>query len=75
VINSKKYSWQCDHITPICRGGTFDLNNVTIACVHCNQVKGRLLGYEFGDLLFWLSNLPPAARADVCSRLRRGAKF
>ena len=30
---------QCDHIHPICKGGSNDLENLTTACAKCNRSK------------------------------------
>lgn len=30
-----------DHIVPISRGGTNSLNNIALACGHCNSSKGN----------------------------------
>lgn len=33
--------WHMDHIVPIERGGSIQLDNVTLACARCNLDKGR----------------------------------
>ncbi len=30
-----------DHIVPLAEGGSSDLNNLALACFHCNRRKGR----------------------------------
>jgi len=32
--------WHCDHITPLCRGGSNEPDNLTTACRTCNSSKG-----------------------------------
>ena len=31
---------EIDHVIPRCRGGSSDLDNLAIACRHCNRSKG-----------------------------------
>lgn len=33
-------SLECDHITPVSRGGTHDVSNLATACFTCNRSKG-----------------------------------
>lgn len=35
-----KNNLQCDHVTPLCKGGTSDPSNLTTACQACNASKG-----------------------------------
>lgn len=37
----------CDHIVPLVRGGTNELENLTIACRRCNSSKGHKLLSEW----------------------------
>jgi 5-methylcytosine-specific restriction endonuclease McrA len=37
----------CDHLVPICRGGTNDLSNLVTACDACNSSKGSLTPDEW----------------------------
>lgn len=38
---------ECDHITPVSRGGTNDLENLTTACKPCNRSKGAKMLNEW----------------------------
>ena len=38
-LTSKDF--QVDHIRPVCKGGTDEITNLTIACATCNKRKGR----------------------------------
>jgi len=40
-------AWQVDHRVPVSRGGTDHMNNLSAACVDCNQSKGDLSAREF----------------------------
>lgn len=39
--------FQIDHIFPWSRGGRHELENLCVACVSCNALKGALTGDEF----------------------------
>lgn len=32
-------SWHIDHIKPLCKGGTNELDNLTLSCARCNLKK------------------------------------
>ncbi len=36
-----------EHLTPICRGGTWDLKNLDVTCYRCNLAKGKMTDREF----------------------------
>ncbi len=38
-------TYQCDHIVPVSKGGTDDMENLAAACVRCNQTKRARLGW------------------------------
>lgn len=38
---------ECDHMTPIARGGGNEVENLTTACKACNQTKGTKTAEEF----------------------------
>jgi hypothetical protein len=40
-----------DHIFPWSRGGRHELDNLCVACVSCNAIKGALTGDEFRSAL------------------------
>jgi 5-methylcytosine-specific restriction endonuclease McrA len=69
-------SWnvQLDHRTPITRGGSLTLSNLTPACARCNQLKGILSEIEMGELLTFLNLLPIIARMDLERRLLSGGR-
>ena len=45
--DSDTYKMTFDHVVPVSRGGTSDLNNLVLACQHCNQAKGARPLTEF----------------------------
>ena len=36
-----------DHIVPLVKGGSNEMDNLALSCKHCNEEKGRLLLTEF----------------------------
>lgn len=64
---------QIDHRVPISRGGSFGIENLAITTAQSNQRKGSLIAAEFKELLSLLDGFEPVAKADVLTRLRRGA--
>lgn len=40
---AKKYN--VDHVVPLSRGGSNDVNNIAISCPTCNRKKGKKLAY------------------------------
>lgn len=62
-----------DHDEPVSRGGPWELDNLVVCCIRCNQIKGNMTGHEFLTLLRWAQdNLGPSARESLLSRLRAG---
>lgn len=53
---------------------TWGLSNLMVSCRTCNELKGRLNGGEFAQLLAVVNSLPPQAQADIRGRLRAGAR-
>lgn len=39
IISSKR-NWHIDHVTPVSKGGTYDLENLVPSCSTCNFKKG-----------------------------------
>lgn len=39
--------FEIDHVIPVCRGGSNNLDNLAVSCCHCNRSKGALTGHEF----------------------------
>jgi 5-methylcytosine-specific restriction endonuclease McrA len=37
-----------EHLTPVCRGGSNRVRNLTVACLKCNLAKGNRTAEEFG---------------------------
>lgn len=66
-------TWTCDHELPVCRGGSFELENICICCRRCNEVKGALTRPEFEELLKLTMSWSRRAREEVHDRLRRGS--
>lgn len=68
-------NWSLDHCQPVCRGGSFAMDNVVICCQACNTVKGVLSGTEYFDLLCLIRGWTDMARKSVIARLKAGAKL
>jgi hypothetical protein len=66
-------SLSLDHQYPVSRGGSLALDNLVECCADCNRLKGPLTAEEFGLLLDFLRQLPPAAQTDLRRRLKAGA--
>lgn len=45
--HGSEYALHCDHIVPISRGGTNDLDNLTTSCDFCNCSKRDLMPHEW----------------------------
>ena len=50
---NRTWNYHVDHLTPLSRGGTNDLNNLTISCAGCNIAKGLRLLSEFPYPILW----------------------
>ena len=46
----KPKTYHCDHIVPISKGGTCDLNNMGLTCKSANMAKSELMVDEFIEL-------------------------
>ncbi len=69
-------NFSADHNIPMARSGsTDDLNNITICCTRCNQIKGQLTGEEFFALLLLANQFEPQAKRSLLARLRAGGKL
>jgi 5-methylcytosine-specific restriction endonuclease McrA len=55
----------CDHIIPVARGGTGEIDNLLTSCYKCNTMKSTWLLEELG----WERYSAPAAAWDGVSRL------
>lgn len=74
----KKYNYICefckcenilimtvDHLVPLDRGGTDDIDNLVCACFVCNQLKGNMLPAEFKGYLKALKTLKSLGMFDL----------
>lgn len=62
-----------DHIVPLSKGGTSNIDNLQIICKTSNSMKGSLDEKNFQLLLDWLSNdAPEELKIDLSIRLARG---
>lgn len=43
TLDPDRQPWHIDHIVPVARGGETTLDNLTLACQHCNISKGATL--------------------------------
>ena len=63
-----------DHIHPISKGGSSNLDNLQVISKFSNTMKGSLEEHDFLILLSWLDELPEELRKDVSIRLARGIR-
>jgi 5-methylcytosine-specific restriction endonuclease McrA len=63
-----------DHITPLSKGGSSNLDNLQIICKTSNSMKGSLTENNFILLLEWLKSLPEELSKDISIRLSRGIR-
>lgn len=61
-----------DHIIPISKKGSSNIENLQIICKSSNGVKGSLTEDNFNILLDWLQTIPEELKKDVTTRLARG---
>jgi 5-methylcytosine-specific restriction endonuclease McrA len=69
-----------DHIVPLSRGGSWELDNLIGVCASCNRRKSILDAHEYRQLLRKLSELSEELGSDfvaknVLSRMAAGAAF
>lgn len=63
-----------DHIVPISKNGTSNLDNLQVICRTSNSMKGSLDEDNFNILLEWLSSIPEDLSKDISIRLSRGIR-
>jgi 5-methylcytosine-specific restriction endonuclease McrA len=63
-----------DHIIPISKRGSSNIENIQIICKSSNGMKGSLQEDNFELLLNWLETVPDELRRDVSVRLARGVR-
>ena len=60
-----------DHCVPVGRGGLLGLENLTVCCQPCNQIKGRMLAESYRKLrTFLLLEIHPECCQNVLQRLQ-----
>jgi 5-methylcytosine-specific restriction endonuclease McrA len=61
-----------DHVVPISKGGSSNIDNLQIICKTSNAMKGSLDEHNFILLLEWLNSAPDELKKDISIRLARG---
>jgi 5-methylcytosine-specific restriction endonuclease McrA len=61
-----------DHIIPISKGGSSNIDNIQLICKTSNGMKGSLHEDNFQLLLDWLETVPEELQKDISIRLARG---
>jgi 5-methylcytosine-specific restriction endonuclease McrA len=61
-----------DHIIPISKNGSSNIDNIQLICKSSNGMKGSLLEDNFQLLLEWLDTVPEELKKDISIRLARG---
>ena len=61
-----------DHIVPISKQGTSNIDNLQIICRTSNGMKGSLTEENFDVLLEWLKTVPEELAKDIRIRLSKG---
>jgi 5-methylcytosine-specific restriction endonuclease McrA len=61
-----------DHIVPISKGGSSNIENIQLICRTSNGMKGSLREDNFQLLLDWLETVPKELQDDIRIRLSKG---
>lgn len=56
-----------EHIHPICRGGSDDIDNITISCVRCNSFKGKSTPAELLERISKRLRALDARERNICN--------
>jgi len=68
-------NFACDHNEPTSRSHNWSINNLTICCERCNQIKGNMNGSEYLSLISLIKEYPDSVRKNILARLRAGGRL